>query len=304
MPRPHVQPNLPFDLFVAIRMEKDTVRVESGALAFYRGDIIMDARIPTLGTMVSASLSEERAVRPTLTGSGEVVLESSVGGFHVLELRGEEWIVERGAYWASDDEVSVGVFRERAMNAFWSGDGFIDFHTRVRGHGRLVLTCRGPAQEITIPALGVMAMSKPGLVTEIPFDRNKSNLTWSADGRYIYFTSPSNGGTPVYKAEMKTKKVEQLTPYESGIGSFDVVGNRMIFTKTEITNPSELYLADANAAQQLRRRAAGEAEQQQGGGAEHEHGHRLRARAPLQQQVLAHGGHDLGQATSGQRAPE
>ena len=119
-------------------------------------------------------------------------------------------------------------------------------------NGQWLAFQQGPAQEITIPALGVMAMSKPGLVTEIPFDRNKSNLTWSADDRYIYFTSPSNGGTPVYKAEMKTKKVEQLTPYESGIGSFDVVGNRMIFTKTEITNPSELYLADANAAQQKR----------------------------------------------------
>lgn len=119
-------------------------------------------------------------------------------------------------------------------------------------NGQWLAFQQSPAQEITIPPLSVMAMSRPGVVTEIPFDRNKNNLAWSTDDRYIYFTSPSNGGTPVYRAEVKTKKVEQLTPYESGIGSFDLVGNRMVFTKTEITNPSELYLADASAAQQKR----------------------------------------------------
>jgi uncharacterized protein (AIM24 family) len=136
--------------FVAVSLVNDTVRVEAGALSFYRGAITMDARIPTVRTMVSATLSEERAVRPTLTGTGEVVLESSVGGFHIVDMQGEEWIIERGGYWASDDEVEVGVYRERIMNAFWSGDGFIDFHTRVRGHGKLVLTARGPAHEITL----------------------------------------------------------------------------------------------------------------------------------------------------------
>lgn len=150
--------------FVAIKLVDDTVRVESGALAFYRGNIRMDARIPTVRTMVSATLSEERAVRPTLTGTGEVVLESSVGGFHIVEMRGEEWIIERGGYWASDDEVEVGVYRERVMNAFWTGDGFIDFHTRVRGYGKLVLTARGPAHEILLADGEVYAAEARGVV--------------------------------------------------------------------------------------------------------------------------------------------
>jgi uncharacterized protein (AIM24 family) len=150
--------------FVAIRLVDDTVRIESGALAYYRGAITMDARIPSLGTMVSASLSEERAVRPTLTGTGVVVLESSVGGFHILEMRGEEWIIERGGYWASDNEIAVGVHRERVLNAFWAGDGFIDFHTRVRGRGKLVLTTRGPAQEITLAEGECYAAEARGVV--------------------------------------------------------------------------------------------------------------------------------------------
>lgn len=136
--------------FVRIRLDDDSVRIEAGALAAYHGRIVMDAAIPTVATMVTASLSEERAVRPVLTGTGDVVLESSVGGFHIMELRGESWIIERGAYWASDDEIHVSVYRERMLNALWAGDGFIDFCTRVAGDGRVVLTARGPTREMEL----------------------------------------------------------------------------------------------------------------------------------------------------------
>jgi uncharacterized protein (AIM24 family) len=136
--------------FVRIRLDDDSARIEAGALAVMRGSITMEAAIPSVGTMVSASLSEERAVRPLLHGTGDVLLESSVGGFHVLEMRDEEWIIERGGYWASDNEISIGVYRERMLNSFWSGDGFIDFCTRAKGSGTLVLTARGPTREVTL----------------------------------------------------------------------------------------------------------------------------------------------------------
>jgi uncharacterized protein (AIM24 family) len=185
--------------FVAVSLVKDTVRVEAGALAFYRGDITMDARIPRLGTFVTASLSEERAVRPTLSGTGEVVLESSVGGFHILEMRGEEWIIERGGYWASDDEVKVGVYREKVMNAFWSGDGFIEFHTRVRGHGKLVLTARGPAYEVTLAkgeryaaeARGVVIARTSDVTYRVRRPARSILASWLAGDRMLrVFTGP------------------------------------------------------------------------------------------------------------------
>ena len=56
--------------FVRIRLDDDSVRIEAGALAAYHGRIVLRASIPTVGTMVTASLSEERAVRPLLTGTG------------------------------------------------------------------------------------------------------------------------------------------------------------------------------------------------------------------------------------------
>ena len=101
---------------------------------------------------------------------------------------------------------------------------------------------------VKIPQLAIMPLN--GSVKDmilIPFDRTKGNLVWSSDEKYLYFTSPSNGGLPLYQLNVKTKQVEQLSDYNSGISSFDVINNKLVFVKTEVANPFELYLADASA---------------------------------------------------------
>ena len=106
----------------------------------------------------------------------------------------------------------------------------------------------GNTSFISVPALAIMPLGGSAKdITDIPFDRNKGNFTWSNDEKYIYFSAQSNGGAPVYRADTKTKQVEQLTDYNSGIVSFDIINNKLVFAKTEVTDPFELYLADANA---------------------------------------------------------
>jgi len=150
--------------FVRIRIDNDAVRIEAGALAAYRGRITMEVAIPSVGTLVKSSLSDERAVRPMLTGTGDIELESSVGGFHILDVSGTDWILEAGAYWASDDEVAVGAYRERVLNVFFAGDGLIDYCTRVSGQGRVVLTARGPTEEIDLAEGEAFASEGKGVV--------------------------------------------------------------------------------------------------------------------------------------------
>jgi dipeptidyl aminopeptidase/acylaminoacyl peptidase len=100
---------------------------------------------------------------------------------------------------------------------------------------------------VKIPQLAIMPLngSAKDMVT-IPFDRTKGNFVWSADEKYLYFNSPSNGGFPVNRLNMQTKKVEQLTDPNSGISNFDLANNKLVFVKTEVANPFELYLTDAN----------------------------------------------------------
>lgn len=144
--------------YVRVQMRDETVRAESGALAFMRGAITMKARIPSIGAVIRAGLSEERAVRPTFTGTGELVLESTLGGYYIFEPRDQAWLIEAGAYWASDGAIELGVHRERVVTSFWAGEGLVDFCTRVKGQGKVVLMSPGPVQEIEIPAGDEMAV--------------------------------------------------------------------------------------------------------------------------------------------------
>ncbi|HTL08631.1 MAG TPA: S9 family peptidase, partial [Chitinophagaceae bacterium] len=101
---------------------------------------------------------------------------------------------------------------------------------------------------VNVPVLAIMPLrGNASEMISIPVDRNKAGLTWSNDEKYLYFTSPSNGGQPLYRADIKTKQLEQLTDVNSGLVSFSVMGNKLVFIKTEPSDPFEVYLADASA---------------------------------------------------------
>ena len=76
------------------------------------------------------------------------------------------------------------------------------------------------------------------------FDRSPGSLTWSADGKSLYFTASANGGVPAYRMAAPSGKVEQLTAFTMGVTDFAVSDKGVLFAKTELANPSELYRAD------------------------------------------------------------
>ena len=78
----------------------------------------------------------------------------------------------------------------------------------------------------------------------VEFDRVPGNLKWSTDNKYLYFSSSSNGGIPVFRMDAKTRKIERLSDYESGMSIFELTNDKVVFAKTELVNPSELYMAD------------------------------------------------------------
>lgn len=102
---------------------------------------------------------------------------------------------------------------------------------------------------VSVPALGIIPVNGTEKdIISIPFDRNIGNAVWSKDDQYIYFTSQSNGGTPLYRLDVKTKQIKQLTDFNSGVLGFDIVNDKLVFVKTEVSNPNELYIADANVS--------------------------------------------------------
>jgi dipeptidyl aminopeptidase/acylaminoacyl peptidase len=105
----------------------------------------------------------------------------------------------------------------------------------------------GNTSFVSIPTLAIMPLN--GTTKDmilIPFDRNKGGITWSKDEQFLYFTAQSNGGAPLYRADIKTRQVTALSSFDAGISSFDLRSNQIIYTKTQVSNPSELYRADLN----------------------------------------------------------
>jgi len=111
----------------------------------------------------------------------------------------------------------------------------------------------GGTSFVSVPSLAIMPLNgKAADMVIIPFDRNKGGLTWSKDEQFIYFTAQSNGGAPLYRADVKTKQVKQLSDYDGGINSFDIYNDMVVYSKTQVSNPSELY--SNNTAMQSEKR--------------------------------------------------
>ena len=92
--------------------------------------------------------TREKIVKPVISGTGVVYLEPSFGEFTILDLNDEEWIVDRGAYYASDIEIEIGMFTNSAISGLFSGEKW--FQTALGGTGKAIITSSGPLEEIEL----------------------------------------------------------------------------------------------------------------------------------------------------------
>ena len=83
---------------------------------------------------------------------------------------------------------------------------------------------------------------------EVPMDRVVTQIKWSENSESIYFTAQDRGGAPFFVYSLKSKKVQQITSEVDGILGFDVKDGNLIYSKTCIENPSELYINDLQGA--------------------------------------------------------
>jgi len=123
----------------------------------------------------------------------------------------------------------------------------MSYNSAVLSHdGKWLALQYNKVSYVSVPTLALLPIngSEKDLIN-IPFDRNVGNLVWSKDDQTIYFTAQSNGGVPLYKLDVKTKQVTQLTSETVGMLSFDMANNKLVFVQTAVTDPSALYLSDA-----------------------------------------------------------
>ena len=75
---------------VRIKLNNSAVKTESGALYYYKGNIQSKSNIGGVGGLfkkaVSGSITNESAIKPTYSGSGEILLEPSNKHYIIMEL--------------------------------------------------------------------------------------------------------------------------------------------------------------------------------------------------------------------------
>ena len=133
---------------VKVVLEGGEVRTESGAMHYFVGDLEMEAKMPSVGGMLKSMFTSESAVKPTYKGTGELFLEPSFKNYTVMELNNEEWILDKGAYVASEISVTIGMEKNTTLKGLFGGEGF--FQTKVSGTGKVVISSPGPIHTIEL----------------------------------------------------------------------------------------------------------------------------------------------------------
>ncbi len=136
--------------FLRLHLADETVRTERKALAYLKGAIELRAPFPGLGEAIRCAVGQQSLIRPRFSGTGELNLRPSMGGYHIFDLEGGSWILERGAYWASDGSIRIGIHRDPMLTSLWAGDGLINFRLKVSGEGQVALNAFGPVREIAV----------------------------------------------------------------------------------------------------------------------------------------------------------
>ncbi len=125
--------------------------------------------------------------------------------------------------------------------------GFSCYSAVVSPSGKMIAYQKSQPGDVRIPRLFIQTLRTKMAPREVVYDRNKGNLIWNADESALYFTSPSNGGAVLNHFELKTNKLSPLTATDKGVNDFDLKAGKLVFTQTEVKDPSELYAADAMA---------------------------------------------------------
>ena len=183
-----------------------TVRAESGALHYMKGDIELQSKMPGAGSILKSLITKENIFRPTYTGTGEVYFGPPIfGEYNSLNLDGDSWILDQGSYVCSDMTVEIGVVRNKLLTGLKGGEGM--FQTSVSGSGTVIFQSPGPVELIelnddTLTVDGKFAVARQA---HLDFKMTKAAKGWIASATSGEgFVNVIKGTGQVYIAPVST----------------------------------------------------------------------------------------------------
>jgi dipeptidyl aminopeptidase/acylaminoacyl peptidase len=192
--------------------------------------------------LLSVEVADGKKITPIITG--------------FTSLQNPLWSISgKGIYYSGDLDASKHPDREQDSGIYYydidkktaklliGKPGMQYFSAALSSEGNFLALKYNPSEGVNFGKLAIMK-SDGSDFQPIEFDRNAGNLKWADDTKSVYFTAQSNGAQPLYKLNISSKKVEQLSDNESGIIDYDITEKKIVYHKTFIQNPSELYVAD------------------------------------------------------------
>jgi len=76
------------------------------------------------------------------------------------------------------------------------------------------------------------------------FDQNAGSFSWTADSKYIYFTSDWHGAFQIYRYSIKKGDITQITKGLHDYRGVAVAGKQLVATKQTMSLPTELFLVN------------------------------------------------------------
>ena len=73
------------------------------------------------------------------------------------------------------------------------------------------------------------------------FDQDATGFTWSVDNRTVFFISVKEATQQVYRLDVESRVIEQVTDGDYDYNSVQANGNQLIVTRTSHAEPSEIY---------------------------------------------------------------
>ena len=205
---------------VKATLNNETVRTEAGAMYYMRGNIKMESKMPSAGGFLKSMVTGESIFRPTYTGTGELFLEPSFSSYHIFDCAGKEWLIQAGAYWASEEPVKLDVHRDKVMTSFLSGKGALNFWTKAKGNGKVIVVAQGPVEEINLNNDRLVVDGQFAVAWENSLDykiekATKSLLGSATSGEFLVSTYQGTG--KLYLAAVPNWRQFLLTQIRAGV---------------------------------------------------------------------------------------
>lgn len=136
---------------VKITLNNSSIKTEAGALYYYKGNIESKSNIGGVGGLfkkaVSGAITNESTLKPTYSGSGEVILEPSYKHYLLIKLDNQSIIVDKSLFYCCSNEIDIkGCMQKNLSSAVLGGEGI--FQLELSGSGIVVLECSVPKSEL------------------------------------------------------------------------------------------------------------------------------------------------------------